>query len=197
MNSMLKLPTIAKPLVLNIAGHVPALKNQKIPITKRDNKPALISNTTVQTFYQSFYASGVSQINRQGFSRIPFEIPVMAFCELWFYVAGERNIAASDADNAWTTIQELLVPNSRKHPYYLGVLEDDDQMLDFRVRKYAVKSTEQEGARIFLWATTTEGDGFDEWDEFKTYYRNRQLISRNQPVFDFNEVLTSLSIDTH
>jgi len=190
---MVQQPTAAAPLVLNFSGHIPALKNQKIPITTKEGKPALISNTTVQTFYRHFFGSGVVQIKRQGFSRLHWPTPVAAFCELWFYSVNDTGIAPSDADNAYTTLQELLIPANKKHPYYLGVIEDDKQVIDFRTRKYAVNSEAKEGARLFIWSTKTTGDGFDDLFAFAEFYRNYVNRSSNQPQIDLDEILTQLT----
>ncbi len=189
-SSILKLPTTADPLILNVSGHVPALKNEKIPITKKNGKPALISNQTVQVFYESFYSSGLRQVNRQGFSRIPFGTPIAVFCELWFFTVSESQIAPSDGDNAYQTLQELLMPSSKKHPYYLGVADDDKQVVDFRVRKYPVNNRQSEGARLFLWTTKVTGDGFEDWVNFYKTYHYIVTSPPKQPAVDFDEIPT-------
>jgi hypothetical protein len=153
----------------------------------------LISNTTVQTFYRAFHSSGGYQIKRQGFPRLDWPTPVAAFCELWFYSVNDTGIAPSDADNAYTTIQELLSPANKKHPYYLGVLENDKQVVDFRTRKYAVDHEAKEGARLFVWSTKTTGDGFDDLLTFSEFYRNYVNRSSNQPQTDLDEILTLLT----
>lgn len=178
---------------MNISGHVPALKNDKTLVGRDSGKPALISNTTVRVFYESFYTSGLKQLQRQGFDRIAWPLPVMIFCELWFFRADDIPIAASDADNAYTTLQELLGPRTKKHPHYLGVVEDDKQIIDFRVRKMTVPSAIQQGGRLFIWSAKATGDGFNEWDQFKEFYRQYKPQQAQARSVNFDEILTELS----
>lgn len=189
------LPTVSNPLVLNFSGHIPALKNEKVPVTRKNGKPALVSNQTVQTFYKRVQGNCIDQMRRQGFDVIEWPQHVAVYAEFWFYVANKTNIAASDGDNAYTTLQELLQKSAKNKPY-IHAIDDDKQVSAFHVETYAVHDKIKEGARLYVWTMEEEDyhDRLHMWEAFFRYLRKRAFDTpTEQEEVDFDEITNLLT----
>jgi hypothetical protein len=182
-------PTVDNPLILNIHGHVPALKNEKLlKINTKSGKPVLLSNADVKVFIER-----VRSTYRPQFDVIPFPVHVAVYAEFWFFVANQTNIAASDGDNAYTTLQELLQKPKKNAPY-LHIMDDDKQVTAHHVETYAVRDAAQEGARLFIWAMSEDHyqDRDAMWDACKRFRQTYRQQTANQVNLDFDEILTLL-----
>lgn len=188
------LPSASNPLVLNIVGHVPSLKNNKLQVTRANGTTAFVPNSEVIGFYKRVSSYCQKQIERQGFDRITFPNPVAVYGEFWFYVANETNISASDADNALTTILDMLQKPRKREPY-LWVMDDDKQVLSPKGDAYAVRDRKKEGARVFVWVLDERISRWDNWDIFKGFYLNNRPATghTHQNSINIDEVLDLLT----
>lgn len=187
-------PSSLNPLVLNISGHIPALKNDKVLKTNtRTGKPVLLSNADVKVFLERVVSTLRTQVQRQDFDTIPFPMHTAVYAEFWFFVANETNIAASDGDNAYTTLQELLQKPKKNAPALL-VMDDDKQVTTHHVETYAVRDRNREGARLLVWAMSDEeyADRDLMWERCKQFRKSYQQAAVAAPDVDFDEILTLL-----
>lgn len=151
-----------------------------------------VSNADVQHFVARVHSACSIQTERQGFDLIPYPTLVALYAEFWFFVANDSQIAASDTDNALTTIQEVLQPSSKKHPYYLNVLANDNLVVSPRSDAYAVRDRNREGARVFVWALNASLDRWANWDLFKAFYLGYTQPIAEQTDIDLQEILDML-----
>lgn len=184
-------PSPDNPLILHYRGRIPALKNDKEWVDDPETggkKP--IPNEEVQVFFKKA-KSLQRQVDRQGFTRMPFPMPVACHVTMYFRINEPHGIPTSDGDNAYTTLQEtwqfpLVVKTMGA---VLGVIENDRQVLECHWRTIAVPVANLEGATAFLWQHDPK-QGFDQMRTFMNWH-DKYLIPEegwDEETIDFDEL---------
>lgn len=185
-------PTATNPLILRYRGHIPAMKNQKVFIRDDDGKNKMVSSQEVKQFFLRC-KSMLPQVEKQGFTCMAFPQPVAAYVEIGFYTNNIHGMAASDGDNAYTTLCETW-----QHPQrakgdgpILGVIENDRQVLSWQVEVHSVPSRNLEGATAYLWAYNSGMGAWEQRVQFMTAYHQGAFMMAT----DEDDTLTFEDID--
>jgi hypothetical protein len=131
-------PSDQNPLKIVVPGHVPALKNRKVPI-KRGGRTLLVSNKTVTNWMAHvkplIRAAWAQAQEEHGYVRLEPPFRACIYVEIVFYRADSNTLPASDTDNAATTIQEMLQQEVKKRKGYEpkivwpGIVLNDKQIV--------------------------------------------------------------------
>lgn len=183
-------PSPDNPLILHYRGRIPALKNDKVLITKKGGDQALIPDKDVLEFFKRV-KSLQRQVDQQGFNRMHFPTPVACHVTMYFRINEIHHIPTSDGDNAYTTIQETWQYPAvvKTMGAVLGVIDNDRQVLECHWRTIAVPVANLEGATAFLWQHNPN-QGFEEMRLFMDWH-DKHLTpdpGREDETIDFDDL---------
>lgn len=183
-------PQADNPLILRYRGQPPALKNNKIPIYGTGGKlKNLIPNREIGKFLANNH-SVMQQVVNQGFMKMIFPTPVMAYVEIYLRILEDHGIPTADGDNAYTMLQEtwqdpMIVKDLGT---MLGVIDDDRQILAFNCEIRPIKS-EFEGALVYLWEMNWEESPREQrwrFEEWQSQVQNEK--AKEEPRFNLDEI---------
>ena len=172
----LRLPQAGNPLILIYQGKIPAMKNE----TRVNIKEMLIETShgvesksvvagvgkpaKVRRWLRMGEDLAISQMESQGFGKIPMPYRVATWTILGFYKAKTNRdplfIPKADADNAYTTIQET---------WKNTIMDDDRQVVDYHVSTRHFQNEQVMHTVSFVWVLPlVEHDCHQAIDIFRT-----------------------------
>lgn len=184
----LRLPQADKPLILVYSGKIPAMKNE----TRVNVKEMLIETSSgvqskqvvagvgkpkaVRNWLRRGEDMALSQMESQGFEKIPMPYRVATWTILGFYKAKTNRdplfVPKNDADNAYTTIQETWKDT---------IMDDDRQVVDYHVSTRHFQNEQTMHTVSFVWVLPlVEHDYHQAVDIF----RNQVPILGGKPLWE-------------
>lgn len=154
----LRLPQAGNPLILVYQGKIPAMKNETrvnvkemlIETSRGVESKSVVAGVGKPKKIRNWLLRGedaaLSQMESQGFDKIPMPYRVATWTILGFYKAKTNRdplfIPKNDADNAFTTIQETWKDT---------IMDDDRQVVDYHVSTRHFQSEQVMHTVSFIW----------------------------------------------
>lgn len=143
---MASYPTPSNPALFQLTKHVPALKNRRSPAPKEGGGLSFKKNPEVLKFIRNnhglYQRQWLDQCETHGWSMIPLPQRVGFFAKIVFYRADRAKLPKSDGDNAYQTLQEMLMNIA---------IEDDRQVAWGNHLVEYTGNRALEGATAWLW----------------------------------------------
>ncbi len=162
------------PWLFTFEGKIPSLKNGKMMVWEEDSegglKPKVFSNKEVTAWYEGQREPLMKQMARQAGQLDLITGKKRAYCRLELF--SKTGLNSLDADNVYTTVQELLqIPSKpgskRPHKGFMGLIDTDRYVQDHCVRQLLIEDVR--GAFLWVWETTQETDDIDSLVIFKEW----------------------------
>lgn len=180
--------TPADPYLFIFDGKIPALKNGKMIHWVEDAQgnqiPKVYSNKEVQNWYEGQRKPLFEQLALQDhLDRITQKRRACCRFELF----SKNALSSLDADNVYTTVQDLLqVPSketsARKHKGILGIVDTDRYVQSYSVHQRSI--VDIRGAFLWVWETEMDRDDIDDliiWRENRSRHVNQRMKKKTLP----------------